>query len=130
MEDLLASILAEVTAIMRMDSKSRLSRYGHLLPENTSRTAANLRSEIIYKLQENHYRLSLPAVTTEALNAALDKRRERKCAREPHSPGSQYVRIWHGEKHVLVCRGNRCYEYKGQTYRSPSEVAKLITGSN
>ena len=81
MEDLPASILAEIAAVMRMDLKSLLSRYGHLLPENTSRTAANLRAEIIYKLQENHYRLSLPAETKEALNDALEKRRERKNAR-------------------------------------------------
>ena len=87
-------------------------------------------SDTIYKLQERHYRKSVGTETAEILNDALEKREGRKKEREPHAAGAQYVRIWHGKKYVLVYRGGKQYEYEGQMYHSPSEVAKLITGSN
>jgi hypothetical protein len=94
------------------------------------RSTASLRSEIIYKLQERHYRKTVGTETAEILNDALEKREGRKKEREPHAAGAQYVRIWRGKKYVLVYRGGRQYEYEGQMYHSSSEVAKLITGSN
>lgn len=130
MESLPNSLLTEINAVSRMDALTLRARYGHFFGENSTRSTASLRSEIIYKLQERHYRKSVGTETAEILNDALEKREGIKKEREPHAAGAQYVRIWHGKKYVLVYRGGKQYEYEGQMYHSPSEVAKLITGSN
>jgi hypothetical protein len=124
------SLLAEIAAVMKMDGNALRARYGAILPSNATRCTTSLRSEIIYLLQERHYKKSLGEKTVDALNCALALRRERSNEREVHAPGTQYVRIWKGERHTIVYRGHRAYEYKGATYRSPSEIAKLITGCN
>ena len=81
-------------------------------------------------LQEEHYNLRISDATASVLNASLEKREEMRKGRESLLPGTQFVREWHGEKHVLIYRGPKQYEYLGQTYRSPSVVAKRITGTN
>ena len=44
-------------------------------------------------------------------------------------PGSELIREWAGTVHrVVVVEGG--YAYLGQTYRSLSEIARLITGTN
>ena len=102
MERLPNSLLTEINAVSRMDSQVLRARYGHFFGENTTRSTASLRSEIIYKLQERHYRKSLGTETAEILNDALEMREGRKKEREPHAAGAQYVRMWHGKKYVLV----------------------------
>lgn len=43
-------------------------------------------------------------------------------------PGTWLWRTWHGEVHqVIVLEGS--YEYRGARYRSLSEIARLITGT-
>lgn len=43
-------------------------------------------------------------------------------------PGTWLSRTWHGEVHqVVVLEGS--YEYRGARYRSLSEIARLITGT-
>ena len=44
-------------------------------------------------------------------------------------PGTEFIREWEGTIHrVVVVEGG--YAYLGQTYRSLSEIARLITGTN
>jgi hypothetical protein len=43
-------------------------------------------------------------------------------------PGTRLVREWHGEVHQVTVLGHGV-EYRGTTYRSLSEVARLITGT-
>ena len=46
----------------------------------------------------------------------------------PVKPGTWLSRTWHGEVHqVVVLDGS--YEYRGTRYRSLSEIARLITGT-
>ncbi|MDP3676493.1 MAG: DUF2924 domain-containing protein [Novosphingobium sp.] len=46
----------------------------------------------------------------------------------PVKPGTWLSRTWHGEVHqVVVLDGS--YEYRGARYRSLSEIARLITGT-
>ena len=46
----------------------------------------------------------------------------------PVKPGTWLSRTWHGEVHqVVVLEGS--YEYRGRRYRSLSEIARLITGT-
>jgi hypothetical protein len=43
-------------------------------------------------------------------------------------PGARLVRQWKGIAHQVTI-GNRDYEYKGKSYNSLSEIARLITGT-
>lgn len=43
-------------------------------------------------------------------------------------PGTWLSRTWHGEVHQVVVL-ERSYEYRGSRYRSLSEIARLITGT-
>ena len=55
MESLPNSLLTEINAVSRMDALTLRARYGHFFGENSTRSTASLRSEIIYKIQERHY---------------------------------------------------------------------------
>jgi len=53
---------------------------------------------------------------------------------EPHTPrslpdGARLVRAWRGESHEVLCVNGR-YQWRGETYRSLSGIAKAITGAN
>ena len=92
MESLPNSLLTEISAVSRMDSQALRARYGHFFGENSTRSTASLRSEIIYKLQERHYRKTVGTETfARAVGVGLPERSEPE---------------------------------------EPSEVAKLIIGSN
>lgn len=46
-------------------------------------------------------------------------------------PGSKLVRTWHGAKHeVTVLDGGKRYEYRGEVYRSLTQIARIITGAH
>lgn len=124
------SLLAEIARVQRMDANEILIKYGRFFDSRSTRNVQSLRSEVIYKLQEEFYGRTISDQTVDILNESLVKRTERKATREPHSPGTQYTRIWRGTTHVLTYRGEKEYEDNGQIYRSPSVVAKLITGMN
>ena len=63
MENLSNSLLTEINAVSRMDSQALRARYGHFFGENSTRSTASLRSEIIYKLQERHDRKTVGTET-------------------------------------------------------------------
>lgn len=57
-----------------------------------------------------------------------DERVRDGVAAGPVKPGTWLARTWHGEVHqVVVLDGS--YEYRGARYRSLSEIARLITGT-
>ena len=124
------TLLAEIATIQKMNVNQILAKYGRFFTGSPTRCTATLRQEAIYRLQEEHYNLRISDATAAVLNASLEKREERRKGRESLLPGTQFVREWHGEKHVLIYRGPKQYEYLGQTDRSPSVVAKRITGTN
>jgi hypothetical protein len=46
----------------------------------------------------------------------------------PSTPGTRLIREWHGQTH-LVDVLEKGMLYQGRTYRSLSEVARVITGA-
>ena len=61
------------------------------------------------------------------LNRKDDRVRD-GAASGPVKPGTWLSRTWHGDVHqVVVLDGS--YEYRGTRYRSLSEIARLITGT-
>ena len=61
------------------------------------------------------------------LNRKDDRVRD-GAATGPVKPGTWLSRTWHGEVHQVVVLDGR-YEYRGTRYRSLSEIARLITGT-
>ena len=61
------------------------------------------------------------------LNRKDDRVRD-GAASGPVKPGTWLSRTWHGEVHQVVALDGS-YEYRGTRYRSLSEIARLITGT-
>jgi len=86
---------------------------------------------IVYKLQEQAHG-GLTQAMRRRLRTLVEVRGEegdRPRARAPLSPGVRLMREWHGRTHsVLVVEAG--FDYQGQTYRSLSEIARVITGAH
>ena len=125
------SLLAEIRDVQKMNAPQILRKYDRFFGGGgVTRCTATLRREVIYKLQEEHYKLHISEAATKILNESLETRAAKKKEREVLTPGTQFVRQWRNTTHVLTYRGPKCYEYNGRTFRSASEVAKTITGVN
>jgi hypothetical protein len=48
--------------------------------------------------------------------------------RRTAASGTRLVRTWHGQTHTVEVLNNS-YHYRGKSYRSLSEIARLITGT-
>jgi hypothetical protein len=98
--------------------------YGVPPPPRTSR-ALMLRA-VAYKLQENAYGGLSPALRRTLLG--VGKTASAKPRRRTLRPGTILLREWQGVTHrVTVVEGGAIY--RGEKYRSLSEIARLITGA-
>jgi hypothetical protein len=91
-----------------------------------------LRRGIAHRIQEKAYG-GLPAPTRRLLDqlvkAAIAKPNGRLELPRRIKPGSELVRTWKGWTHrVTVMAGG--FAYEGRTYKSLSEIASEITGTN
>ena len=91
-----------------------------------------LRRGIAHRIQEKAYG-GLPAPTRRLLDqlvkAAIAKPNGRLELPRRIKPGSELVRMWKGRTHrVTVMAGG--FAYEGRTYKSLSEIASEITGTN
>ncbi|MBF0561728.1 MAG: DUF2924 domain-containing protein [Alphaproteobacteria bacterium] len=113
---------------------STLHEYWHRLfdqpmPSHFSRKL--LVRAIAYKLQENAFGGLKPSIARFLDKAAVDLAAGKGIAAPAPSfkPGTRLLREWHGETHevMLLEDGVR---YRGETYRSLTEVARTITGTH
>jgi hypothetical protein len=119
--------LATALAGLARASRHRLAEhwaeyFGAPPPPRTSRSL--LLRAVAYKMQEQALG-GLSARTRRRLGgpepAAVRRRRTLR-------PGTVLVREWHGVGHQVTIRDNGVL-YRGECYRSLSEVARLITGA-
>lgn len=89
-------------------------------PPRTSR-ALMIRA-VAYKMQERELG-GLSAATRHLLSEEGDKAARRQMIR----PGAVLIREWHGVAHQVTV-GEEGILFRGERYRSLSEVARLITG--
>lgn len=86
-----------------------------------------LEKSLIYKLQEN-----LTTQQQDMLNKWVKQYSSNpKCfdkRSDIFKPGTQLVRIYNGEKHIVTVRNNS-FEYGEKIYSSLSKIANIITGS-
>lgn len=86
---------------------------------------------VAYHLQEQAYGGLSPAVRRRlrSLAEGLRAGRALQTARSPQiKPGTRLIRAWRGDTHEVLVQ-DRGFGYRGQTYRSLSEIARLITGT-
>lgn len=86
---------------------------------------------VAYHLQERAYG-GLSKATQRRLKRlaeALEAGETPKYASRPQiKPGTRLIRAWRGDTHEVEVQP-RGFGYRGQTYRSLSEIARLITGT-
>lgn len=86
---------------------------------------------VAYHLQEQaHGGLSLTVRRRlRSLSEGLKAGRPAQVIRAPQTrPGTRLIRSWRGETHEVTVENNG-FGYRGKTYRSLSEIARLITGT-
>ena len=84
---------------------------------------------IAYRMQEQAYG-GLKPVTKHFITRAITNLNSEKKVPTPPSavkPGTRLIREWHGVMHEVIVL-ERSVTYKGQQYKSLTEVAKIITG--
>jgi hypothetical protein len=123
-------LLAKICEAQRLPIDQLFAKYPHFLSGCSTRRVETIRQEVIYRLQEEYYDQHLSNEAVSVLNKALNEREEKNQTISKIASGTQYVRIWKGERHILTYRGPKQYEYRGKIYRSPSLVAQRITGSH
>ncbi len=133
------NILARITAIQGLSFAELKARWRELYDtEPPSYNRAHLVKRLAYRVQELAYG-GLSDATRAQLREhvqreGLDRETER-AARMPRRGrkdgpvvGTQIVRPWHGERHVVtVIVGG--FEYEGRRYKSLSAIARAITGT-
>jgi len=87
---------------------------------------------LAYKLQERVYGGLRPETKRRLRELASSFEKDPKKASirlaALTKPGTRLIRQWDGETHqVTVCEHG--FEYKGERYRSLSQIARLITGT-
>ena len=97
-------------------------------PANISRSL--LIRAIAYRLQENALSGLKPSAGRFLAQVAEDASAGRKSAAPPSviKSGTRLLREWHGVTHEVIIL-NDGVQYQGKSYRSLSEVARIITGA-
>ena len=125
----------EITKISDLSRGSLVERwanaYGRPPPKGISRRL--LEYTAAYQLQLDRIGRLKPATRRKLSRLAESTSDNRVSPKRAGSktelgPGSRLIREWHGKTHIVDVRENGVL-YQGQTYRSLSEVARLITGA-
>ena len=93
----------------------------------------NLEARLAYRIQELTYG-GLSDVTRERLQDLGDRldggnrQKSRKRVAQRPVAGTQLIRDWQGEEHIVTVNLEG-FEWRGQTYKSLSSVARAITGT-
>lgn len=122
----------QLKALPGMSRKDLQSLWAKLFgnPSSPALRRENIVPILAYRLQEKAFGGLKPSVA-KRLRALLDA--ERDGAKKPTPsvrlrPGTRIVREWQGQLHEVSTLADG-YEYKGQTWRSLSEIARAITGT-
>ena len=123
-------LMMDVSTLQWLDAPQIKAQFGDLIPECMNCNLADvLRSLVIYRLQERHYRMTL----TDSVKAVLDKAVEGKNlyhapADDLKTNGQKLVRRYRGKDYEVRVLADNRIEYNGHTYKSLTAVAEEITG--
>jgi hypothetical protein len=85
---------------------------------------------LAYRIQEDLYGGLKPQTKKKLLEwgRLFDKDPNAKLAHIPiYKPGTQLIRQWQGEHHVVTVAFDGSYLYRQKSYKSLSEIARVIT---
>lgn len=88
-----------------------------------------LRRLVAYRVQERRYGGLPLALRKEILTGGAVARKQGQNATSELSPGTCLVREWQGQTVTVVIGDDGSVEWNGKSYRSLSEVARLVTGT-
>jgi hypothetical protein len=129
-------VATEIESLKTMDRRQLIAKWESELKEPAP---AHLRKETLlpilaYKLQEKIYGGLSPELKrqlrklAEGFKSNPAKTTSQLVGSPRIKPGTRLVRDWQGQTHtVTVCEGG--FEYRGERYRSLSQIARLITGT-
>ncbi len=124
-------VVAQIASLDTMDGKELRGLWGKLFQRETSiNHRPYLIARLAHRIQELAYG-GLDEDTNDTLNTLVDgevdfEKQHKRLCKPP--VGTKIVREYHGvEHHVTVIRTG--FEYKGQNYKSLSEIARVITGT-
>ena len=87
---------------------------------------------LAYRMQEDAYGALKPSTRSELRRIARSLEKPGGSTESRVRPriksGTQFIRKWRGETHEVAAAASG-YEYRGNTYRSLSEIARKITGT-
>lgn len=123
-------LMTDVSTLQWLDAKQIKAQFGELIPDCMECNRAELlRSVVIYRLQERHYRMSVPdniaailAKTVEGTNLYHAP------ADDITSNGKKLVRRYRGKDYEVRILADNRIEYNGRVYKSLTAVAEEITG--
>jgi len=125
-------ISAEIATLASLDLKDLKSRWRALYDtEPPARISRELLTRAIsYRLQEREFGGLAPAThrLLERVAADLSSHRARPNLARKAAPGTLLIREWRGKAHQVTVH-NDGIGYRGKSYGSLSEVARLITGT-
>jgi len=132
------NILAQITEIQGLDLAGLRERWRSLYG---SEAPAYSRTFLIRRLAYRVQELANGGLN-DATRGALRAIAERDCPGGQVGPllrrdanvdgpvgGTRYIREWHGERHEVTVVSDG-FEYRGQTYRSLTAIAKRITNAH
>ena len=126
LEDRIAALASMTSAQLRVEWR----RHARSDPPQVGRKLLAL--AVTYKVQEKEIGGLKPPVQHKLARLCAQYARTGELASEPSStlkPGSRLVRNWHGEPHHVTIH-DEGYLYRDRMYRSLSQIAREITGTN
>ncbi|WP_432201790.1 DUF2924 domain-containing protein [Erythrobacter sp. W53] len=92
-----------------------------------------LRSGIAYRVQEKRHggisRETKRILLQASRSASVGSERSASPPQRKLTPGTRLVRDWHGTGHTVTVL-EKGFDYDGQSYRSLTAIAKVITGTH
>jgi hypothetical protein len=131
----MTDIAAELAAIPTLPRTDLVQRWTELIgrspPKNASRWL--LVNAVAWYMQAKKYGGLKPAIKRKLISIAQSlEKGEQPAALRPRArlrTGTTIVKEWRGAKHTVTIAEGGGYSYEGKTFKSLSEIARLITGT-
>ena len=125
-------VMAQISALQWLDAPQIKAEFGELIPDAMKCQRADvLRMLVIYRLQENFYRLKLPERVIKTLDrSVLGDRLFHAPADDVGKAAKKLTRNYKGKDYDVFLMADGSVEYDGKRYGSLTAVAKEITGTH
>ena len=122
---------AEIDALSNMDLEALRHLWRTRFNTDPPKVSAGLlRLALAYAMQEKALGgLSMASVKQLEAVAAAGRNAAKVTRLRTTRPGMRLVRVWNGVAHVVTVNEAGEVEWNGRTWRSLSEVARIITGT-